>query len=76
VDGGIRRGTDVAVALALGAKAVLVGRPALWGLAVDGQNGVELALSILRRELELALALLGCRAPDELGSARVRRRRR
>ena len=76
VDGGIRRGTDVAVALALGANAVLVGRPALWGLAVDGQAGVELALSMLRRELELALALLGCRSPDELSTDRVRRRRR
>lgn len=74
IDGGIRRGTDVAVALALGAQAVLVGRPVLWGLAVDGEAGAELALSILRRELELALALLGCPSPRQLSSAHVRRR--
>jgi isopentenyl diphosphate isomerase/L-lactate dehydrogenase-like FMN-dependent dehydrogenase len=75
MDGGIRRGTDVALALALGAKAVLVGRPALWGLAVDGQAGAELALAMLRRELELALALLGCPSVAELGPGHVRRRR-
>ena len=76
VDGGIRRGTDVAVALALGANAVLVGRPALWGLAVDGQAGAEVALSMLRREFELALALLGCSTPAALSAAHVRARRR
>jgi isopentenyl diphosphate isomerase/L-lactate dehydrogenase-like FMN-dependent dehydrogenase len=74
MDGGVRRGTDVATALALGAEAVLVGRPALWGLAADGQAGAELALRMLREELRLALALLGCRSPAELTPAHVRRR--
>ncbi len=62
VDGGIRRGTDVIKALALGARAVLVGRPALWGLAVGGEAGVTLALELLRAELLEAMAL--CGAPD------------
>lgn len=73
MDGGIRRGIDVAIALALGADAVLVGRPILWGLTVDGQAGAELALGMLRDEFELALALLGCRSPAELTTAYVRR---
>jgi 4-hydroxymandelate oxidase len=60
VDGGVRRGTDVVKAIALGARAVLVGRPVLWGLAAAGEDGVRLALSILRRELDLAMALCGC----------------
>jgi isopentenyl diphosphate isomerase/L-lactate dehydrogenase-like FMN-dependent dehydrogenase len=72
VDGGIRRGTDVAIALALGADAVLVGRPALWGLAVGGEEGVRRVLALLRDELELALALCGCASPDELGPEHVR----
>jgi 4-hydroxymandelate oxidase len=59
VDGGIRRGTDILKALALGARAVLVGRPVLWGLAVDGTEGVHHVLEILRSELELAMALSG-----------------
>jgi len=60
VDGGVRRGTDVVKALALGARAVLIGRPVLWGLAVAGENGVAAALAILRAELHRALALCGC----------------
>lgn len=60
VDGGIRRGTDVLKALALGAKAVLVGRPVLWGLAVAGAAGVQQVLELLRDELDLAMALSGC----------------
>lgn len=60
VDGGIRRGTDIVKALALGAKAVLVGRPPLWGLTVEGQAGVTNILNILRHELETAMALCGC----------------
>ncbi len=73
VDGGIRRGIDVAVALALGANAVLVGRPALWGLAAGGERGARRVLELLRGELELALALCGCTAPDELGRTHVQR---
>ena len=65
VDGGIRRGTDVIKALALGAKMVLVGRPILWGLAVDGEAGACAVLELLRREFDTALALVGCpRAVD------------
>jgi isopentenyl diphosphate isomerase/L-lactate dehydrogenase-like FMN-dependent dehydrogenase len=59
VDGGIRRGTDVLKALALGARAVLIGRPYLWGLAVDGEDGVRRVLELLREELILAMALAG-----------------
>ncbi len=60
MDGGVRRGTDVLKALALGAKAVLVGRPILWGLAWDGERGARFVLETLRRELDLAMALAGC----------------
>jgi 4-hydroxymandelate oxidase len=74
MDGGIRRGTDVAVALALGAEAVLVGRPALWGLAFDGQDGAGRALELLNEELRLALALLGCPEPSALSAVHVQRR--
>lgn len=65
VDGGIRRGSDVAVALALGADAVLVGRPVLWGLATQSERGVVAVLEELREEFENTLALIGCpRAAD------------
>ncbi|KAF9579897.1 Hydroxyacid oxidase 1 [Lunasporangiospora selenospora] len=60
LDGGVRKGTDVFKALALGAKAVFLGRPILWGLAHDGEEGVSLALSLLKQELDLAMALAGC----------------
>ncbi len=73
VDGGVRRGTDVAAAIALGAEAVLIGRPALWGLAVDGEAGVRRVLELLKAELELALALCGCASPAELVRAHVQR---
>lgn len=60
VDGGIRRGTDVLKAMALGASAVLIGRPAIWGLANAGAAGVAHVLRLLRDELEIAMALSGC----------------
>jgi hypothetical protein len=60
VDGGIRRGTDVLKAMAYGARAVLVGRPVLWGLAVGGEAGVKYVLEMLRNEFDLAMALAGC----------------
>ena len=63
LDGGVRRGADVLKALALGARAVAIGRPMLWGLAVDGQRGVANVLELLRAEVELGLALLGCASP-------------
>jgi 4-hydroxymandelate oxidase len=60
LDGGVRWGTDVLKAVALGARAVLVGRPVLWGLAVAGEEGVFAVLSILQAELSRAMALSGC----------------
>jgi len=59
MDGGVRRGTDTLKAIALGAQAVLIGRPVLWGLAIDGQQGVETVLRLLNDELSRALALVG-----------------
>jgi 4-hydroxymandelate oxidase len=72
VDGGLRRGTDVVIALSLGADAVLVGRPALWGLAVGGEAGARRVLELLRAELELALALCGCASPGDLNASLLR----
>jgi 4-hydroxymandelate oxidase len=66
VDGGIRRGTDVAKALCLGADAVLIGRPAIWGLAVDGPTGVRDVVDLLRAELMMAMGLLGAPSLDAL----------
>ena len=66
VDGGIRRGTDVIKALALGANAVLVGRPVMWGLAVNGEAGVKHVLEILRTEFDTAMALCGCASIKEI----------
>ncbi|MCA9637921.1 MAG: alpha-hydroxy-acid oxidizing protein, partial [Myxococcales bacterium] len=60
LDGGVRRGTDVIKALALGAKAALIGRPVLWGLGAGGEAGVAEVLGLLRREIDLAMALCGC----------------
>ena len=66
VDGGVRRGTDVLKALALGARAVLIGRPIHWGLAVGGEAGVRHVLELLRAELALDLMLCGLASPDKV----------
>jgi 4-hydroxymandelate oxidase len=74
VDGGVRRGADVLKALALGARAVLVGRPVLWGLAAGGEAGVSHVLRMIREELDLAMALSGCPTVDsvrQIGTARL-----
>ena len=71
VDGGIRRGTDVMKALALGARAALVGRPVLWGLACGGEEGVRHVLELLRDEVELALLLCGCPTPADVTPAHI-----
>jgi len=76
MDGGIRRGSDIVKAIALGAKAVLVGRAPLWGLAAYGQAGVERVLWMLKAEYKLSLALAGCRTNSELTPRHVRRRYR
>jgi isopentenyl diphosphate isomerase/L-lactate dehydrogenase-like FMN-dependent dehydrogenase len=73
MDGGIRRGTDVVIALALGARAVLAGRAPLWGLAVDGERGARRVLEILKEEIELALILLGCPTPADVTVEHVQR---
>lgn len=72
MDGGVRRGTDVLKALALGARAVLVGRPVLWGLAADGEVGVRRVLELLRDELELAMALAGRPTIESIDRSLVR----
>ncbi len=74
VDGGVRWGTDVLKALALGARAVLLGRPILWGLAVDGEAGVRAVLELVRGELSRAMALAGVRNVREIDRDLVRRR--
>jgi len=66
IDGGICRGTDVLKALALGAKAVLVGRPIMWGLAVGGHKGVHQVLDLLNEELKLAMTLCGCKKISDI----------
>jgi isopentenyl diphosphate isomerase/L-lactate dehydrogenase-like FMN-dependent dehydrogenase len=71
LDGGVRRGGDVLKALALGARAVLIGRAMVWGLAVAGEEGVAHVLRLLRTEIELGLALLGCRSPADVGRTHV-----
>ena len=67
VDGGIRRGSDVLKAIALGARAVLVGRAVLWGLCVEGEKGAGNVLEILRHELDEAMLLCGCAKLSDLG---------
>jgi isopentenyl diphosphate isomerase/L-lactate dehydrogenase-like FMN-dependent dehydrogenase len=67
LDSGVRRGTDIAKALALGAQGVMVGRPVLFGLAAGGQAGAQRSLQLLGAEFDRALAYLGCSRCDELG---------
>ena len=74
VDGGFRRGTDVFKALALGARAICIGRPYMWGVAAFGQPGVETVLSILRREFNLAMAECGKSSLAEIGSSSIIKR--
>jgi isopentenyl diphosphate isomerase/L-lactate dehydrogenase-like FMN-dependent dehydrogenase len=69
IDGGFRRGTDIFKALALGANAVCIGRPYVWGLAAFGQPGVETVLEILRRELETIMRYAGTTSVDKVTSA-------
>jgi len=71
LDSGVRRGVDVLKSLALGARAVLIGRPMLWGLAVAGEQGVADVLRMFREEVELGLALLGCTSPADVARAHV-----
>jgi 4-hydroxymandelate oxidase len=73
VDGGVRRGLDLAIALAMGARGVLVGRPVFWALAAGGQAGVERALAVLREEFEIAMALLGAPTVKDLTAAHLAR---
>lgn len=72
LDGGVRRGTDVLKALALGASGVFVGRPVVFSLAVDGEAGVKRMLEMLRDELELAMALAGCTSVREITRSHVK----
>jgi 4-hydroxymandelate oxidase len=72
VDGGVRRGTDVLKALALGASAVAIGRPVVWGLAAAGEPGVNQVLDLIREEVDRALALCGCASVHEVTRDLVR----
>ena len=71
VDSGVRRGSDVLKALALGARAVAIGRPLYWGLAVDGANGVHGVLELLREEVDRAMAYCGQMSVDQLEPALI-----
>jgi 4-hydroxymandelate oxidase len=72
VDGGIRRGVDIIKALAYGADCVLIGRPILWGLALNGKAGVTHVLELLRTELDLAMALSGCTSIQDIDASLIR----
>jgi isopentenyl diphosphate isomerase/L-lactate dehydrogenase-like FMN-dependent dehydrogenase len=71
IDGGFRRGTDMFKALALGASAICVGRPYVWGLAAFGQPGVEAVLGIFRRELQMAMRQAGTTSIDKINKSYV-----
>jgi 4-hydroxymandelate oxidase len=72
VDGGIRRGSDVLKAIALGARAVMIGRPILWGLCAGGEQGAAAILEILRRELDEAMLLCGCTKLNDIDASLLR----
>ncbi|NWH66708.1 HAOX1 oxidase, partial [Geococcyx californianus] len=73
LDGGVRKGTDIVKALALGAKAVFIGRPLIWGLVYQGEEGAKEILQMLKEEFRLAMALTGCRRVKEIGRTLIRR---
>ena len=75
IDGGIRRGADVVKALALGAKACLIGRPQLWGVAVAGEAGVERVLEIYAREIDRVMGLCGATRIDQINQSLLLRKR-
>lgn len=70
-DGGVRQGTDIFIALALGAKMVFIGRPALYGLACEGQSGVENIIKILKHEMKLTMCNTGARTIAEISKEMV-----
>ncbi|KFP06070.1 Hydroxyacid oxidase 1, partial [Calypte anna] len=72
LDGGVRKGTDVIKALALGAKAVFIGRPLIWGLVYQGEEGAKEVLQMLKEEFRLAMALSGCQRVEEIGRTLIR----
>ncbi|KFQ11139.1 Hydroxyacid oxidase 1, partial [Leptosomus discolor] len=72
LDGGVRKGTDVLKALALGAKAVFIGRPLIWGLVYQGEEGAKEVLQMLKEEFRLAMALTGCQRVEEIGRTLIR----
>lgn len=76
IDGGFRRGTDIFKAMALGASAICIGRPYLWGLAAFGQPGVEMVLNILRRELQMIMRQAGTTSIEQISHAYLTDRRR
>jgi 4-hydroxymandelate oxidase len=73
IDSGLRRGSDIVKALAIGAKAVCIGRPYLWGLGAFGQPGVERVLAILRAETRVAMAQIGAASLKDITPAMVKR---
>ena len=73
IDSGFRRGTDIFKALAMGAKAVCIGRPYLWGLAAFGQSGVEMVLDILKWELAMVMGQMGTPTLKDIGPERIGR---
>lgn len=71
VDGGLRSGSDVFISLALGAKAAFIGRPAIWGLSIDGENGVQKVLQVVKEELQLTMQLAGASRIEDIERSMV-----